>query len=300
MKSSAQLRRFNKRCALSKTALALVTALSAQNAFSDDSKDIETITITGENIQRDYLRTNTSVNVLTAEELERSNDLNIQDVFRRTASVVATGTGIQSFDFSIRGISTDGVGGAGQEGLASVIIDGATITRAQNARGITSLFDVEQIEVLRGPQSTNQGKNSLAGAVIVNTKNPEFEHKTSLRAEYASRNTYQLAMAHTGPLNDEFAYRVVIDRQHTDGNIDNLVRGEDDYLANTSTSARIKLLYAPQSSDFRILFSHNIWRSDANNDIESYDPLNFRYISLNPYDSRMETDHRPDKPENQL
>ena len=264
---------------------------SSQVTAADDALKREEIIVIGEKIERNLLDTNTSVSVQTAEQLERSNDLSIQEAFKRMASVVATGVGVQSFDFSIRGIGTDGVGGAGQEGLASIIVDGTTTTRVQNARGITSLFDIERVEVLRGPQSTNRGKNSLAGAVIVKTKDPQFEHETSLKAEYASYNTYQAALAHTGPINDEFAYRITIDHQHTDGFIDNLARGEDDYLEDRTTSGRIKLLYAPAALPFRALLSHTILDAKTNNDIESYDTANKRFISLNPYDSVMKSDH---------
>ena len=273
--------------------IAITTALivSSPPAAADDTLKREEIIVIGEKIERNLLDTNTSVSVQTAEQLERSNDLSIQEVFKRMASVVATGVGVQSFDFSIRGIGTDGVGGAGQEGLASIIVDGTTTTRVQNARGITSLFDIERVEVLRGPQSTNRGKNSLAGAVIVKTKDPQFEHETYVKAEYASYNTYQAALAHTGPINDEFAYRVTIDHQYTDGFIDNLARGEDDYLEDRTTSGRIKLLYAPAALPLRAMVSHTILDAKTNNDIESYDTANKRFISLNPYDSVMKSDH---------
>lgn len=264
--------------------------MSAAQSNQSAQMELEQLTITGENIQRNILDTNTSINLQTAEKIERSNDLNIQDVFKRSANVVSTGVGVQSFDFSIRGISTDGVGGAGQEGLASIIIDGTPVTRLQTARGITSLFDVERIEILRGPQSTSQGKNSLAGAVIVTTKDPEFEQDTRAKLGYGNNNTYQAAIANTGPINDDLAYRISFNHQHTDGFLDNEVRNEDDYAFSTSNTLRAKLLYAPEDSPLNVLFSHTLLRAEANNDIETYDPLNERFVSLNPYDSRMETD----------
>ncbi len=265
---------------------ALVVSLPV---FADEGK-AEEIIVYGENIPRPFLDSNTSVNIQTAADIERSSDVSIQDVFKRTANVVATGTGIQSFDFSIRGINTDGVGGAGQEGLATIIIDGANTTRVQSARGISSLFDIESIEVLRGPQSTNQGKNSLAGAVIVTTKNPEFERTTTVRADYGEYNTSQFALAHTGPITDELAYRIIVDRQATDGFIENPVRGEDDYAYGESLSGRVKLLYAPQSIPLEILLSYTRLSSDQNNDIDIYDVENKRFLSLNPLDAKMDSD----------
>ncbi len=263
---------------------------SAPTAAQDDARRaIEEIIVYGENLERRLLDSSTSVNVQTAEMLERSSDADIQDIFRRTASVAATGAGVQTFDFSIRGISTNGVGGAGQEGLASIVIDGANTTRVQSARGITSLFDVEQVEILRGPQSTNQGKNSLAGAVIVHTKDPEFQQRTHLRAEYGEFNSYQAALANTGGLSDVLAYRATVDYRHSDGFIDNKARNEDDYTEDDTLTARLKLLYE-SDSPLRVLLSHTLMRAENNNDIESYDPSSERFVSFNPYPSRMKTD----------
>ncbi|MGJ8685741.1 MAG: TonB-dependent receptor [Nonlabens sp.] len=252
--------------------------------------ELDVVEVIGENIVKDIFETNTSVNVQTEKQLERTADQSIQDVFRRAANVTSTGAGIQSFDFSIRGISTDGVGGAGQEGLSLIIIDGANTTRAQNARGIRSLFDLERVEILRGPQSTNQGKNSLAGAVIIKTKDPTFERETHIRAGYAEFNTYQTAAAHSDKITDDLAYRIVYDRQSTDGFLNNKLRNEDDFAKDRSTTARLKLLYEPIDLPVRALFSYTNFTSDSNNDIQAYDVSEKKFISRQPFKGGMDTD----------
>ncbi len=279
------MKRYSGNC----IALLMLTG-SLPGLAQENTPQLEEVRVLGERIVRNLLETNTSVNVMTAEDIARTRSLNIQQIFRQAANIAPTGTGIQSFDFAIRGINTDGVGGAGQEGLASIIIDGATTTRVQNARGITGLFDVERVEILRGPQATNRGKSSLAGAVVVQTKDPKFERETYLRGEYADYNSYQTALAHTGPINNEWAYRVVLDYQHTDGFLDNKARNEDDYLESDTTTARMKLLYQPTDADWRALLSYTRLEGDTNNDIESYDVKNRDFESYNPYDSQMESD----------
>lgn len=282
--------KFNVPCSVIAGAVSLAVSTSIA---ADDTKapTLENIIVTGEQIDRRLLDTNTSVNVQTAEMLERASDNNIQDVLRRSASVVPTGAGVQSTDFSIRGISTSGVGSAGREGLGTIFIDDAATSRAQAALGLTSLFDVERIEILRGPQNTNRGKNSLAGAVIVETKKPEFEFNTDIKVGYGNYNRYQTAIANTGPITDTLAYRVTVDHQHSDGFIDNIVRDENDYTAIDSTSARIKLLYEAQDLPLNVLLSFTDFSSDTSNDIESYKSAG-AFQSLNPYPSKMKNDQQ--------
>lgn len=60
--------------------------------------------------------------------------------------------------------------------------------------GPFSSWDPEQIEVLRGPQSTQQGRNALAGAVVVNTRDPEFYDEYKLHGEVSSRSGNRFAL----------------------------------------------------------------------------------------------------------
>ena len=248
------------------------------------------ITVTGENIERRLLDTNTSVNVHTDLEITRSNDKRISDVFARTANAVENGVGVQGFNFSIRGINSQGVGGAGSAPVVSTTIDGVPLTSVQLARGFNSLFDVEQVEILRGPQSTNQGQNSLAGAVVVSTKDPEFEQDTQAIASYGKHNTYELGLVNTGPINDEFAYRIAVQRQHSDGWIENPVLGRDDYSFSETDTVRGKLLYQPASMPLEILLSYTHVQADANNDLSTYDPANQEHVNKNPFAGRMDSE----------
>src|SRR3546814_8477966 len=75
----------------------------------------------------------------------------------------------------MRGIDAFNVSGGGEGALASIYVDGAPIPRLALASGPLDLFDVAQVEIWRGPQSTVQGRNALAGSVIINTVDPGFD-----------------------------------------------------------------------------------------------------------------------------
>lgn len=265
---------------------ALVVAKGSETAETPprlEQHKFSTITVTGENIERKLLDTNTSTNVQTDAEITRSNDQRIRDVFSRAANINSISSGVAGFNFSVRGISSGGVGGAGDGALASLSVDGAAFKSQQLARGYNSLFDVEQVEILRGPQSTGQARNSLAGAVVVSTKDPEFEQDTQAIATVGNYGTYELGVAHTGPINDELAYRIAVQRLSSDGFVENPTLGIDDYTYSQTDTVRAKLLYQPAGSPLEVLLSHAHVQADARNDSSTTFPDTRRFVTDNPF-----------------
>ena len=233
---------------------------------------IEEVYVFGENLSRSLLNTNTSINVQTEADIVRSNDKRISDVFNRAANVNVNGSGLQAFSFSIRGINSSGVGGAGNGAVASLMVDGAAFTSQQLARGFNSLFDVKQVEMLRGPQSSAQARNSLAGGVVVSTNDPEFEQRTQGIAAYGNYGTYELGVANTGAITDELAYRITLQRLNTDGFIENPVLGTDAYNYSDTDTVRGKLLYRSKAIPLEVLLSHTYVQADARNDTSVWFP----------------------------
>ncbi|RXJ84255.1 hypothetical protein CRU87_10905, partial [Aliarcobacter trophiarum LMG 25534] len=130
-------------------------------------------------------------------------------------------------NFAIRGMKDSGVVGEGQ--TISYQVDGTYIpsSRALWGSSITSTWDLEQIEVLRGPQSTQQGQNAMAGAINVRTKDPIFEEEYKFRADYASFNEKKLATAINIPLNENWAFRLAGEYASNDGDIKHITTGDD-------------------------------------------------------------------------
>ncbi|MEL7232002.1 MAG: TonB-dependent receptor, partial [Pseudomonadota bacterium] len=102
---------------------------------------------------------------------------------------------------------------------------------------------------LRGPQSSVQGRNALAGGIFIKTADPTFEPEGKFRASYAEGNTYQIAGAYGGPIIDGLlAGRLAIDAQGSDGFLTNqAVSDVDDFNVTESLTVRGKLLLAPES-----------------------------------------------------
>lgn len=189
------------------------------------NEEVEKIIVYGELIDRTLQDTQTSVSVITGDELNQSVDKDIFDVIDRIPGVNAEGGG---FGFVIRGIAPGGVGG-GSAPTVNVQIDGATVPTGQATRTASlSTWDLEQVEVLRGPQSTQQGPSSLAGAIIINSKNPNLdENEVLFRTDLGSLNERRLAGVVNVPIDDSWAIRLTAEDYETDGDIINVFTGED-------------------------------------------------------------------------
>lgn len=183
-----------------------------------------------------------AVEVFDAERLESENLFNIGDVIRRTPNISSSGA---SSDIVIRGIGRNGAGGAGQGVTSNVYIDYVPVADGALFFGLGALWDVEQVEVLRGPQSTVQGRNALAGAIVISTKDPTYEWEAAGRARYAERDTQQFSGVVSGPIvDDQLAFRLAVDHQATDGFTDFAASGEPATSRN-ALLLRGKLLAEP-------------------------------------------------------
>ena len=109
------------------------------------------------------------------------------------------------------------------------------------------IFDVERVEVLRGPQGTLFGRNTPAGIVMINTARPTQEFDLQGSISYGEHNTLALDAAVGGPLvADRLAGRLSVMLQRRSDFIDNGFTGEDDaYGGYTDFAARAQLLFTP-------------------------------------------------------
>lgn len=242
-------------------ALAQEFAGTAGSDAADPTPATNTIIVTGEKIDRTLQETVASVSVTTAEQIEEQNIQTLQEVYNRTANVSET---YGSYGFTIRGMSNRGVSGGGDAALATVYVDGAPLPTSALHGAPTDTWDVEQVEIFRGPQSTLQGLNALAGAVHVRTRNPHFYWDGRVQARATSEEEFQLSAAAGGPIvADELAFRISADYRDERGLIYNPTR--DDYSdALQAINLRGKLLWSPEAlPGFEALFSYTHYDRDG-------------------------------------
>lgn len=187
--------------------------------------------------------TQTSVELYTEQMMEERAFVSLDDILLRTPNVSAINA---QTSFSIRGIGQSGVGFAGTGLTANVYVDGAPLTvNAQN--GAQSLWDVGQVEVLRGPQSTVQGRNALAGALVMQTSDPTYDWEFRLRGQAASQETGRGSAVVSGPIVDQqLAFRLVVDYQTYDAGVVEVLTDTPQEFQDSYTY-RGKLLFEPDA-----------------------------------------------------
>ena len=177
-----------------------------------------TIIVTGQKTERTLLDTQASVAVVTGEEIIEKDLTSFREAFRTMANVIDAD--FVDAGFVIRGVNSEGLTPGGAP-LAAIYIDGAEQTSQAARRGARGLWDVEQVEVYRGPQSTLSGRAALAGAIYVNTRDPRYDYDAAARLSYGELDSFDAAIAGGGAIIDDvLAFRVAAEYQRRDSEID--------------------------------------------------------------------------------
>lgn len=213
------------------------------------------VTVTGERFTRSIMDTATSVVVLDAEDLQQRPDMEAaSDVLARIPNVTTSGT--TNLAPAVRGI--DGTGPAqgadaffaGTRPRLNVQVDGRPASYNEVVFGDVSLWDVEQVEVLRGPQSTLQGRNAMAGTVVIKTKDPTFDFEAAAQGAAGNDDYGQLSAMVSGPIvEDQVAVRLAVDRSQRDSFVNGVAPypEADDPERFDSTTLRAKVLVEPEA-----------------------------------------------------
>ena len=182
-----------------------------------------------------------SVSVIDAAALNRRSARHLDDALALSANVnIASGASRARF-FQIRGIGERGQFIEPLNPSVGVLIDGVDLS---NAAAAATLFDIEQIEIFRGPQGTRYGANALAGLINVRTAAPGEVPGSNIGIDVANYGSTTVHGAVTGPLSERIAARLAFQRLSSDGYIDNDFFGADDTNERNETSLRGKLRWA--------------------------------------------------------
>jgi iron complex outermembrane receptor protein len=160
-----------------------------------------------------------SVIALSAQELKDSGVTDIKNLTVLTPGLTVTSTTSEnSTTARIRGIGTVG-DNPGLESSVGIVIDG--VYRPRNGVGFGNLGEIDQIEVLEGPQGELFGKNNDAGVISITTKRPSMEFGATAEATYGNFNDRELSASVTGPLGAISAGRLYVGWQNTEGWLQN-------------------------------------------------------------------------------
>lgn len=231
---------------------------AGEPALEDGETLLSTITISGEKLPRDLFETYTSVGVVTSEDISDYVIQTLDQSLNRMANVRAQTTGDGNNSFAIRGLDAEGVTQPTRSTpIISVTVDGALQGVEATRRGSRGIWDVDQIEVLRGPQSTIQGRNALGGAVIIETKDPTWEPEIIFEGDVATEDFRSGAFAVSTPIvQDQLAVRIAGQMFQETADIDYVDPALESLGKDEFEEIRGKVLLTPEAlPGFTALFS---------------------------------------------
>ncbi|MCC5864050.1 MAG: TonB-dependent receptor [Wenzhouxiangella sp.] len=250
-------------------AMALSTGLAAQTDRPEDDRDdrdlsnvpVDVIQVTARRREESELDVPISMTALSGQDLA---DVGAQDitflkqVVPNTTLEVSRGTSNTLTAF-IRGVGQqDPV--AGFEAGVGIYIDDVFLNRPQGA--VLDIFDVERIEVLRGPQGTLYGRNTIGGAVKFVTRRLGREPAARIRGNLGSYSQRDLIVSGELPMGETAAVGAAIASFNRDGFGSNLTTGKDNYDKDV-LAARASVEWTPTDNSF-IRLGGDYFKDDSN------------------------------------
>lgn len=210
---------------------AIALALPASLTWAQDSEEpIEEIIVTAQRIDEDIQDVPIAVTALTDTMIEDQQVITPSDLQLNAPGVTYTATNFGGSSFSIRGVGSLAIGSASISGVSAHINE---IPVPSNLNSI-EFFDLERVEILRGPQGTLFGRNATGGAINFVTKQPDFDgYSSRLDFETGSYDHRRLKGHINVPLGERMAFRLAGFKLQRDGYVENLAYGQTNAAGET-------------------------------------------------------------------
>ena len=238
---------------------AIIDATQKSNAAQ-----LDTVSVTADFRQLDLMQIPSSITVVGEDDIQNRNADHLESVLSLAPNVnFASGASRARF-FQIRGIGERSQFIDPVNPSVGLIIDGIDMT---GLGGAATLFDIEQVEILRGPQGTAFGANALAGAINIKSKQPTKETEGYVQGKIGNYNTQNLGAAISGSLTDNVQARFAINQTKSDGYMENIHLNKDDTNNIDELVARAQLAWqVDENNDLNI----SLLKTDINNGYDAF------------------------------
>ncbi len=183
---------------------------------------VEEILVTAQKRSENMQRTSISMKAFTSDHLRSSVIEDVYDIGLYTPGVIVNKEIVGKV--YIRGIGTENLTIGGDPGVA-VHVDGAYVARTSAAN--FDLFDVERVEVLRGPQGTLYGRNATGGSINIISNAPSEEFYARVEAQFGNYNRRRFVGTINGALSENIFARASFVKSDRDGFTENLFTNQD-------------------------------------------------------------------------
>ncbi len=265
--------------------VAAVAVLTANGAWAADAPvssagmtQIETVVVTAEHRSEDIQKTPIAITAVTGAALSSKGITNVTGLNQMVPglSIASTGNAAQ---IGIRGIVSTNDTEVGDPAVA-FNVDGVYLARSRSALG--SFYDINRVEVLRGPQGTLYGRNATAGAINVITNKPSLDgYAMSASLGYGSYNALNTTGMVNIPLTDTLAIRGAFSSDRHDGYSNNAPARPVDNL--DAVGGRAEALWQP-TNDFKAVLTLDFFHdSGLGSGVVSAHPLGTYAGGTAPY-----------------
>ena len=227
----------------------LSLAAAASNAFAQDAAENEDaavdsvdIIVTAQRREERVQDIPVAISAFGANQIERGGIASLESLAPRVPSFYFGSFGAARPQLYIRGIGTRSFD-PGSESSVGVFADDVYLGRSSGSFG--AMKDIERIEVLRGPQGTLYGRNTIGGAINVITKAPSDEFTGNFEAGISNFDGYNLFGAVGGPIaGEKLMFRAAAWREERDGYVTNTTTGNR-FQGLENTGGRLRATIAP-------------------------------------------------------
>ena len=223
-----------------------VAPLYAQEASPNEGNVLEEVTVTAQRRSESLQTVPIAITAVTAADMERNGIHSLGTLAGQvpglTFSPFAAGQNI----VSLRGVSSND-DGAGTDNSVAVFVDDVYLGRVSNIN--PEMYDVDRVEVLRGPQGTLYGKNTIGGAINIISSRPDTSAlDIKATADFGNYDRHNFSALITGPITSTWAGKLTVSTRADDGWVNNVVLHTKE-KNNDSQSVRGQLLRVGDSSE---------------------------------------------------
>ena len=231
--------------------LGAASAVAPAGAQTEGFK-VEEIVVTATKQETTLSDTGLSISAYTADTLQQLGIDDVNDLSANTPGLtIAAGTNTERI--SIRGIGIDSLA-LGIDPAVATYADGFYFGSSLALYTVNNFFDVERIEVLRGPQGTLYGRNTAGGAINIVSKKPQPEFGGEVNLEAGSLGYAAVQGVLNIPLGDKFAWRVSASKIDRDALLKNDAGPDVDEVGNTSWDTTLRASWTDTwTTDLRVL-----------------------------------------------
>jgi iron complex outermembrane receptor protein len=241
------------------------TVYAQESSESSESLVLEEVNVTARRKEENLQDVPASVQAFSSDMLDAFQINDLTGITARVPGVVYSQPLITEPEIFMRGIGSD-IQGAGADSPIGIFINGVYMSRS--AGTVIDLYDLERVEVLKGPQSLRYGKNVVGGLINYITKKPTDEFEGSLEGTVGDYDRFDVAGSARGPLSDTVGFSVSgVFRSHGPYGKNTLGGGEEDA---DRTSLRGELVFDPNdqlrvtvAGDYTNLSAGSLWIDPA-------------------------------------